>query len=221
MDSRPFRRRDLNIVDAQARLQVVDNEFTHRREGQHTVYSEYKEESGTYRFENEFLPGRWRLMENYRAPNTKAHATDVTFEQYQIISTANNFNGVLPKIIVRWDIKDEYVASLEKGGSEGMLERFLTSKNNGRSTQRILDAFGLQATGIKIVASRDTQREVDVNSIAISVAPSRRKSIETLTRETERDLRRMGRHPVSRVAHSAWRSVKRAFLPTPALRSPR
>lgn len=221
MDSRPFRRRDLNIVDAQARLQVVDNEFTHRREGQHTVYSEYKEESGTYRFENEFLPGRWRLMENYRAPNTKAHATDVTFEQYQIISTANNFNGVLPKIIVRWDIKDEYVASLEKGGSEGMLERFLTSKNNGRSTQRILDAFGLQATGIKIVASRDTQREVDVNSIAISVAPSRRKSIETLTRETERDLRRMGRHPVSRVAHSAWRSVKRAFLPTPAQRSPR
>ncbi len=116
---------------------------------------------------------------------------------------------------------------MQKGGSEGLLDRFLASKNNGRSTQRILDALGLQATAIEIVVSRDTQRKVDVNSIAITVAPSRRKSMETLHREkyealyreTERDLRRMGRHPISRVAHSAWRSVKRAFLSTPAQRS--
>ncbi|WP_131107670.1 RHS repeat-associated core domain-containing protein [Pseudomonas sp. Sample_10] len=216
-DPHTFRRRDLSVENAVLRQQEVEREFTHRMEGKHTIYSSYKQQSGMYRFENEFLPGRWRLMENYRAPGTQINATDVTFEQYRKISTKNGFFGVLPKVIVRWDVKDEFVAAIE-GNSERMLARFLSSKNNGRSTQRIMDAFGLRATGIEIVKSRDTERGVDVNAIAISVEPiphHLRRSMETLTKETERDLRRRSRNPVSRVAHSAWRTFKRTVLRTP------
>lgn len=217
-DSHAFRRRDLSVKDAAARQQEVEREFTHRPEGMHTLYSSYKNQAGMYRFENEYLPGRWRLMENYRAPNTQIHATDVTFEQYRQISTKHGFFGVLPKVIVRWDVKDEFVAAIQ-GDSEGMLARFLSSKNNGRSTQRIMAAFGLRATDIEIVTSRDSERGVDVNAIAIRVEPiphHLRQSIETLTRETARDLRRMSRNPVSRVAHSAWRTLKRAVLRPPS-----
>ncbi|RAI71369.1 hypothetical protein DOZ80_05865 [Pseudomonas fluorescens] len=213
--SQTFRRRDLNVRDASVRQQEVEREINHRPEGKYTIYSDYKNHSGMYRFENEYLPGRWRLMENYRAPGTQINASDVTFEQYRKISTKNGFFGVLPKVIVRWDVKDEFVAGIE-GDSEGMLKRFLSSKNNGRSTQRIMDAFGLRATGIEIVISRDTERGVDVNAIAVSVEPiphHLRRSMETLTRETERDLRRMSRNPVSRVAHTAWRNLKRIVLP--------
>lgn len=216
-----FRRRDLSVKNASARQQDIEREFKHALEGKHTILSSYKNHSGTYRFENEFLPGRWRLMENYRAPDTQINATDVTFEQYEQISRKNDFYGVLPRVIVRWDVKDELVTAID-GDSEGMLERFLASKNNGRSTQRIMDAFGLRATGIELVIGRDSQRQVDVNAIAISVEPipnNSRMSMETLTRETERDLRRMNRNPVSRVAHGVWRNIKRAILPTDSRRA--
>lgn len=210
-DSRPFRRRDVSVADATQLQKAVDAEFTHRHEGRFTILSSYKNQSGMYRFENEFLPGRWRMMENYRAPGTSINATTVTFEQYRKVATENNFFGVLPNVIVRWDVKDEYIDSLLEGGQEGLLQRFLASKNNGTSTRHIIAALGMCATGIEIVTSRDSERKVDVNAIAITVEPNRRKSVETLTQETERDIRRLSRNPVSRFAHSAWRMVRNAL----------
>ena len=217
-----FRRRDIDEHAASARQASVVSGLSHKVYRTHTVESVYTAPlvPGAYRFKNEYLPGRWRMMENFRAPGEGPNATDVTWHQYEQVSRQNNFFGVLPKVIVRWDVinKEALRATNEQ---DGMLERFLASEGNGRSTQKIMNAFGLRATGIERREVHDVRKGLDVDIIAVHVEPAplpRSKSQDSLykkdlRKEVERDLRRMSRHPLSRAAHAVWRAVKRAVLP--------
>lgn len=162
-------------------------------------------------------------MENFRAPIDGPNATDVTWYQYEMVSKQNNFYGVLPQVIVRWDvINNEALSATNK--QEGMLVNFLDSAGNGRSTQRIMDAFGLRATAIERREVRDAFKGIDIDIIAVHVEPDPAVQLhiqETLRLEKEirRDLKRASRHPVSRAAHSAWRAVKRVMMPNSSRRA--
>ena len=218
-DPRTFRRRDMDMNTAAARESDVVNTLSDRLYfNNHTIESTYAELSipARYRFQNDYLPGRWKMIGIFRAPGNKGPtATDITWHQYEKVSKANNFFGVLPRVIVHWDvINNEALRATEK--QEGMLERFLASKGNGRYTQRMMDAFGLRAIGIERREVYDLRNGVDIQIIAIHVEPvpeSISLSRERLTREVERDLRRMSRNPVSRAAHRLWRNMKRIALP--------
>ena len=144
-----------------------------------------------------------------------------------MISRHNNFYGVLPQAIVRWNVQNNE-ALLATQQQEGMLERFLASEGNGRSTQRIMTAFGLRATGITRQEVYDYQLGADVDIIEVHVEPQpvlepapmvRSPSLEALTRAVERDLRRAARNPVSRVAHRVWRNMRRVIQGSSARRA--
>ena len=233
-DPGTFRRRDMDEHAADARENAVLNAFADfLYSDNYIVESIYTAAfiSGMYRFHNEFLPGRWKMIANYRAPGDEGpNATDVTWHQYEKISRKNNFYGVLPQVIVWWQVvnKEALRATKEK---EGMLERFLASKGIGRSTQRIMDAFALRATDIERREVLDRHLAEPVEIIAVHVEPvqqpwslarnvlAREVPSDVSAREVERDLRRMSRNPVSRVAHSAWRTLKRTVLRTPSQRA--
>lgn len=216
-DPQTFRRRDIDEQTAAARQMAVANELTHTIHRANTIDSVYTAPSipGRYRFKNEYLPGRWRMMENFRAPAEGPNATDVTWQQYEQVSRQNNFYGVLPKVIVRWDVINAE-ALRATNQTEGMLERFLASEGNGRSTQRLMNAFGLRATAIERREVHDARRGADIDIIAVHVEPvplTPSLSREALRKEVERELRRASRQPVSRAAHSVWRTLKRMVLP--------
>ncbi|MQU41795.1 MAG: Toxin [Pseudomonas helleri] len=216
-----FRRRDMTKEQSAARQEIVETEFTHEASGKNAIRSRYTNSSipERFRFKNEYLPGRWKMMENFRAPGAEANATDVTWHQYEQISRKNNFYGVLPQVIVRWDvINNEALGATEK--QEGMLVNFLDSAGNGRSTKRIMDAFGLRATAIDRQVVRDAFKGVDIDIIAVHVEPDpaiqERLRIE---KEFQWGLKQGRRNPVSRAAHSAWRVVKRGMLPNASRRA--
>ncbi|MQT73630.1 RHS repeat-associated core domain-containing protein [Pseudomonas helleri] len=216
-----FRRRDMTKEQSAARQEIVETEFTHEASGKNAIRSRYTNSSipERFRFKNEYLPGRWKMMENFRAPGAEANATDVTWYQYEQISRQNNFYGVLPQVIVRWDvINNEALGATEK--QEGMLVNFLDSAGNGRSTKRIMDAFGLRATAIDRQVVRDAFKGVDIDIIAVHVEPDpaiqERLRIE---KEFQWGLKQARRNPVSRAAHSAWRVVKRGMLPNASRRA--
>ena len=224
-DLQTFRRRDLSEEESATRQKNVETGLTHEASGSNAIRSIYSDSSisESYRFKNEYLPGRWRMMENFRAPGAEANATDVTWHQYELVSKRNNFYGVLPQVIVRWDVvnKDALGATNKQ---EGMLVNFLDSAGNGRSTQRIMDAFGLRATAIDRREVRDAFKGMDIDIIAVHVEPDpavQLKIQETLRikEEIQRGLKRARRHPVSRAAHSAWRAVKRVMLPNASRRA--
>ena len=216
-----FRRRDMTKEQSAARQEIVETEFTHEASGKNAIRSRYTNSSipERFRFKHEYLPGRWKMMENFRAPGAEANATDVTWHQYEQISRKNNFYGVLPQVIVRWDvINNEALGATEK--QEGMLVNFLDSAGNGRSTKRIMDAFGLRATAIDRQVVRDAFKGVDIDIIAVHVEPDpaiqERLRIE---KEFQWGLKQGRRNPVSRAAHSAWRVVKRGMLPNASRRA--
>lgn len=224
-DLQTFRRRDLSEEESAARRTAVETGLTHEAYGNNTIQSLYTNppRPERFRFKNEYLPGRWKMMENFRAPIDGPNATDVTWYQYEMVSKQNNFYGVLPQVIVRWDvINNEALSATNK--QEGMLVNFLDSAGNGRSTQRIMDAFGLRATAIERREVRDAFKGIDIDIIAVHVEPDPAVQLhiqETLRLEKEirRDLKRASRHPVSRAAHSAWRAVKRVMLPNASRRA--
>lgn len=213
-----FRRRDVDDPTAAARREAVASRLSHTvGSDNRTVFSEYVgPKQSDYRFKNEYLPGRWKMMSNYRAPGEGPNATDVTWHQYEGISKLNNFYGILPKVIVRWHVVNKEALRSTEKQQEGMLENFLASKGNGRSTQRIMNAFGLRATGIERREVHDLRTGADIQIIAVHVEPVRSQSMEDLRSAVERDVRRSNRNPVSRVAHSVWRSLKRTALRSPS-----
>ncbi len=217
-DSQAFRRWDVDKRTAKVRQKDVSSSFFHDvSPGTNKIRSTYTHQSisGRCRFENEYSPGRWRMKENFRAPGYGPNATDVTWHQYEQVAKQNNFYGVLPKVIVRWNVVNkEALRATEK--PEGILERFLNSEGNGRSTQRIMNAFGLQATKVERKEIYDLQSGSDIQIIAVHVEPIPMDGLlahEALRKEVERDLRRASRNPISRAAHAVWRTAKQAVLP--------
>lgn len=217
LNPKTFRRRDVTEQTAAVREKAVEDGFSHNIPyDAHRIVTDEAIRSIPYGyFENEYLPGRWRMLENFRSAGNGPNATDVTWYQYKQVSKLNNFYGVMPKVILRWNvINEDALRATEK--PEGIRERFLASKGNGRSTQRIMDAFGLQATRVERVNIELPDSMNDRVIIAVHVEPKpeyRDLAFEALHAKVEKELRRASRNPISRAAHAVWRTAKRAVLP--------
>ncbi|VVO63554.1 hypothetical protein PS870_00920 [Pseudomonas fluorescens] len=120
--------------------------FTHFIKSANTIYSTSRE--GSFFF-NTYEPEKWTFMSNERGENTPYYASDITKYQYNVISRKNNFFGTMPKLIERENVTNQAtLENTENLGPEDLFNVFFSNTPNGKSTQRILDAFGLKATKV-------------------------------------------------------------------------
>jgi hypothetical protein len=154
-----------SIKDSRKRFDFVTNNM--RSEiGTYSIVTRYKDDS----FTNEFQPDTWTFMGNYRTPsNTDYYANDIVRYQYTRIANKEHFFGCLPSTIVRSYVSNKAILkktnNLESGSDE-MLNVFLNETQNGRSTQRILNDFGLIATKVEVRVDED-----NVTDYLIKVMP--------------------------------------------------
>jgi hypothetical protein len=122
-------------------------------------------------FANAYQKDAWVFVNNYRhqTPNARYYATDVVIMQYRLLSQNEGFFGRLPKTMERHNIvNEETLAFLNR--SEGMAEvsrtqGFLSSTDNGKSTARILEAFGMEAYGLTVERTDGSDGPAGVNAI--------------------------------------------------------
>lgn len=132
---------------------------------QHDVQDDYTiissdERTGcsTSIFRNKYEPSVWTFIDNHNNSNGKYYASDVTRFQYEMISRCaeNPFFGKLPTTIIREGIVNEETMEIVKqvqSNNGELLQPFMTQTPNGRSTQRILDLFGLRAVAIEDIGT--------------------------------------------------------------------
>jgi hypothetical protein len=106
----------------------------------------------SYAFTNRFHRHIWIFENNERNPKNRDYfASDIAKYQYVSISKQEGFFGHLPSIIRRWAVsnfKTRFAVLGLESGSPEMLDAFMKTEN-GKSTQRILDDFGLKAVKIE------------------------------------------------------------------------
>ena len=163
---------------------VMDSEIDHIvHTEKYTVHSQYKNVDDWVGFRNEFRPHVWVLRSNFRMPGTLTHASTVVLEQYRRISKFHGFYGQLPKTLLRWDVNNkDAISAVTLTPEEGLLspeerkriitERFLASRGNGRHTQRIVEALGMEVTGVELHSVLHMEFLYDVEVIAIHIKPS-------------------------------------------------
>ena len=109
-------------------------------------------------------------MGNYRASsNTDYYANDIIRYQYTRIASKEHFFGFLPSTIVSSYVSNKAILKKTNNltsGSDEMLNVFLNETQNGRSTQRILNDFGLIATKVEVRVDED-----NVTDFLIKVMP--------------------------------------------------
>jgi insecticidal toxin complex protein TccC len=92
-------------------------------------------------------------MHNYKFSDSgKIFANDVARYQYERVSKAQGFFGHLPSTIRRFKVVNETTLSKTEhleNDSPQMLDVFFSQTPNGKTTQRILDDFGLKATAVR------------------------------------------------------------------------
>lgn len=137
--------------ESKKRLNHVEKDFIHQQLLTHGINS--KSESGN--FNNVFKPEHWIFKQNLRDPKTTDYyANDVARYQYSKIAKDQGFYGHLPSLITRSGVMNRQTLEATKylkSGSRKMLLTFLQKTPNGKSTQRILDDFGLMATKVERV----------------------------------------------------------------------
>jgi len=145
-----------------------------KKEWRHSINNEGRVESDKERvtysyFVNQYEPGKWVFKANYRNPSDPYYASDVTILQQTAAAQQNGFTGTLPSLIIRENIQN--ATTLEKTeakSGEELLDVFLGKTHNGKSTQRILNEFGLKAIKVEQVTRG---REIDFH---IHVRPTPR-----------------------------------------------
>jgi insecticidal toxin complex protein TccC len=135
--------------ESKARFAHVEKNLTHQKLLQYTINST----SATANFNNKFEPHHWQFRYNFRDPKEpNYYASDVARYQYSRIAQDEGFFGQLPSKITRYNVvnmetlkKTKYL----KNGTERMLYTFMRETPNGKSTQKILDDFGLKPTKVE------------------------------------------------------------------------
>ncbi|BBO59635.1 hypothetical protein [Mycoavidus sp. B2-EB] len=116
--------------------------------------SEYRKDGGELGyFVNKFKKDKWTFKENYKDKTRDFYASDIARHQYTQVSKRHNFQGKMPKIIKRKNVINESTLDLiNRMGSEhpDFQSQFFKSTENGKSTQRIMDDFGLTATNVEL-----------------------------------------------------------------------
>jgi len=131
------------------RFDFVKTSFEHETIIETGISSTYNKD----RFKNSYEPHHWQLYANFRDEHEKRYyASDVVKYQYKRISNDQGFFGHLPSLITRKYVTNkttlEWAEKLTNTRGELPLS-FLKETPNGKSTQRILDEFGLIATRVE------------------------------------------------------------------------
>ncbi|EPF0317317.1 RHS repeat-associated core domain-containing protein [Enterobacter chuandaensis] len=136
-----------------------------------TVESTYQSDLPS-EFVNTYEPEMWTFKRNFRfgsgaTPENTYYASDVARHQYEFIAREKGFYGQLPSRIVREHVVNEDTLRSMGGQNIEDLQTFLRTPN-GRSTVRIMDQFGLKATGLS--------RNLDTFTLSVATDPAVRFS---------------------------------------------
>jgi insecticidal toxin complex protein TccC len=138
---------------SKTRFAYVEKNLTHQILLQHTINST----SAKSNFNNKFEPHHWQFRYNFRNPEVSDYfANDVARYQYSKISRDEGFFGQLPSKITRYNVINKETLKQTKylkNGTERMLYTFMRDTPNGKSTQRILEDFGLRAIKVERLTS--------------------------------------------------------------------
>ncbi|WP_223596293.1 RHS repeat domain-containing protein [Pseudomonas sp. A-R-19] len=165
------------------RFYNVESKVSDVFEGGYEIHSKYRWD----KFENTFWKDLWAFQTNYRTEMRQGYyASDVAKYQYTKVSKTNGFFGYLPSVIKRVGVQND--ATLEKteqlvSGGEQMLTIFMGDTPNGKSTQQILNDFGLRA--LKVERVDHDKREVDFFIHVEPVAPGFTRYIDVVAKENE------------------------------------
>ena len=175
---------DSSSEESKERFDIVKNRMQHQFIKKYEIRSKYRWDD----YDNVFRQHIWKFKSNYRKDTRQGYyASDVAKYQYSLIADKEGFFGYLPSIVKRSrvvnDITLKKTESLESG-TQQMLQVFLTETPNGRSTQKILDDFGLKAIKVErinhnkkvdflvrvVPASKDLTHSVDPAEIESALA---------------------------------------------------
>jgi insecticidal toxin complex protein TccC len=144
------------------RLNQAEHQLIHTLKPKHEIQSVAKYNPSVLRhdsFTNLYEPHTWTFLDNFRnstnpdgSKKINYFASDVTIHQYNLVSKNEGFFGHLPSIIRRWSVDNFETRQLTRGlesGSEKLLTVFMEKTQNGKSTQQILDIFGLKVVKIE------------------------------------------------------------------------
>ncbi|ODS23332.1 hypothetical protein AB835_09250 [Candidatus Endobugula sertula] len=99
-----------------------------------------------YDFSNTYSRDRITFISNRRHPRVTIHATDATRVQFLQAAQELGHYGMMPRQFVRSNVLNEGVISViqsYESGSEEFLQAFLRNTDNGRSSWRIANEFGM------------------------------------------------------------------------------
>lgn len=103
-------------------------------------------------FINKYSPKEWTFRKNFKGSKSSTYfANDMARVQYRIIAKKNDIFGVLPPVLRRKDVINIETLKQTEGlpsRSPELYRAFLDRTVNGKTTQRILKDFGLQATSV-------------------------------------------------------------------------
>ncbi len=159
---------------AEKNMSFIKENFSNEQEMSPYVARSMRNKSSSDHFQNKYKPWKWTFLKNHRsASDSNYFANDIARHQYAEISKKMGFYGVLPSTIVRSNVQNPTTLNKTKGiqsGSPEMLDVFMNQTPNGRSTQRILKDFGLQATKVEIFAGKFMETSFKVHVEPISKA---------------------------------------------------
>ncbi|MFJ5298850.1 RHS repeat domain-containing protein [Pseudomonas sp. NPDC088368] len=143
-----------NISEEKGNL--IKSVYTHEMRDRHTIVSKYHPPGHPLPnlFINKFEPDVWTFKNNTKPikETTNLYANDIATFQYFKVASAEGFLGALPSLIIRNNISNMGVKKMARqyeSDTPEFTQAFLTQTQNGKSTQRILDHFGLRALKIE------------------------------------------------------------------------
>lgn len=210
------KRLDSQGEETKKRLDQVERQLIHTLKPKNEVQSVAKHDPLFARpdaFTNIYERDIWTFEDNFRnSKNTDSSkitdyfASDVTVYQYSLISIDKGFFGHLPSIIRRWSVDNretrELTKNLENGSTE-LLNVFMSQTQNGKSTQKILDIFGLKAVKIETIDNTfdiyvephsseiNEHNEATDPQAKLTTLATNSQQLKTSTRSTFRQLYRL------------------------------
>ncbi|WP_223532222.1 RHS repeat domain-containing protein [Pseudomonas sp. GL-RE-20] len=150
-------RERLSSVDERSdgRADLVAKMFTHKVVLKTIVMTEPKlkdaDKTRVSKYFNMINRYEWEFKQNYKFPDSgPVFANDIFRHQYEVAAQRNNNYGELPSVVRRSKVKNQITLDKTQGlesGSSELLEAFFQTPN-GKTTQRVIEDFGLIATSV-------------------------------------------------------------------------
>lgn len=147
---------NMSEADRQALEYIANPEnFSHTLYADGTVVSSSDKQSPGH-FINNYKPDTWKFLYNFKSQEIDEgvnpyFASHVAQYQYLLAAVSGGWVGQMPSTLIRKNVinKDTIVNTAGLKG-EQLMSAFLNNTPNGKSTAKILEAFNLNATSVKI-----------------------------------------------------------------------